>query len=228
MANETHSKYKAGKQERLITFEHFCLCVAKAHNSLDEEQECYIWLLYYTGVRKSEGFERTVTDAVVTPTLFIIDFHQRKKNGARVDPLELPRNWPGIELLVKRKEAAQKQRAHTKLIYYQECGERRSRLVKDKWLFPNIQSTEAWRIAKRVLGPDFYPHFLRLNRLTEIGSDKTASIVRLKSFSGIRSIRSLEAYLGISKDEQTEALKFMGNRFKLPQQNQEQSPHETQ
>ena len=54
-----------------------------------------------------------------------------------------------------------------------------------------------------------------MNRLTEIGSDPAASIVRLKSYSGIKSIRALESYLGTSEEEQDAALSWMEKRMKL-------------
>lgn len=221
---EKKSRYKDGKQEHPITFEEFCLCVAKAHNSLNEEQEGYIWMLYYTGVRKSEAYERPASDVVATErvvmgdiereALVIIDFHQRKKGGAKVDPLEIPRAWPGVEILVKLKQKAEGMRAQHKRIYYQEMGERKSKIEKDHWLFPNIQSTEAWRVIKRVLGKQYYPHFLRLNRLTENGSDPDASFESLKSFSGIKSMRTLEKYLGFSKRGQRKNINWMDKQIR--------------
>lgn len=212
-SGEVKSRYKSGKQERPISFEQFVFCVARAHNRLTEEAEGYIWLLYYCGVRKSEGFERVASDGEITETHFIVDFHKRKKGGAEVDPLKLPRHWPGVETLVKLKLKAEARKPISKLIYYQEMKERKSRLVKDHWLFPNIQSTEAWRIVKRVLGEEFYPHFLRLSRITEIGRDPSANITRMKSFSGIKSIRILEAYLGVSEEEQDQALDIMNKNI---------------
>ena len=71
----------------------------------------------------------------------------------------------------------------------------------------------AWKIVKDVLGSSYYPHFLRLNRLTEIGSDPEANIVRLKSYSGIKSIKALESYLGTSRQEQEAALSWMDKKF---------------
>jgi hypothetical protein len=202
-----HGKYRYGKQEHPISFKDFQERMERAH--LDLEEESYLWLLYYTGCRKSEGYERLASDVEITPELFIIDFHQRKKHGALVDPLEIPRAWPGIELLVKITERALARKPLTKTVFYYEQKERRSRIQKEQWLFPNIQSSKAWLLIKRVLGQEFYPHFLRLNRLTEIGSDPEASLIRLKSFSGIKSVSSLEHYLGVSKAEQKGALDWM-------------------
>jgi hypothetical protein len=204
---EHRSKYKHGKQERPITFREFQEHMQKAQ--LSQEEEAYLWLLYYTGCRKSEGFERTVADTQITPEFWIIDFHQRKKHGATVDPLEIPRSWPGIELLVKITERTAAQRPFSKQVFFYETKKRRSRIQRAHWLFPNIQSTKSWELIKQVLGKEFYPHFLRLNRLTEIGSDPEASLIRLKSFSGIRSVSSLEHYLGVSKEEQKGALAWM-------------------
>lgn len=204
-------RYKHGKQTSPMTFQEFKNRVEKA--SLNSEKEAFIWLLYYAGCRKSEGYERTARDCQVTGEHFIIDFGQRKKHGAKVDPLKFPRSWPGIEQLIKLFERASERKPSRKRIFYQENKTTKSRVVKDQWLFPHIQSATAWRIVKTVLGQEYYPHFLRLNRLTEIGSDPEASIIRLKSYSGIKSIRALESYLGTSKEEQEAALSWMEKKM---------------
>lgn len=203
--------YKYGKQKELTSFQEILKKVKNAQ--LAFEQRAYFWLLYYCGVRKSEGYERIAKDVKVTGQehagLFIIDFHQRKKNGEEVPPLELNRSWPGIEELVQVYKQARKKRALYKHIFYYENKQRKKRLVKANWLFPHIQSDTAWRIAKKVLGKKHYPHYLRLNRLTEIGTDEHATSVEMKSFSGIKDLKTLEDYLGISKKEQDKALSFM-------------------
>lgn len=202
-----HSKYKHGKQEHPISFKDFQERIERAH--LAPEDEGYLWLLYYTGCRKSEAYERVAEDVQVTGEHWIVDFHQRKKHGALVDPLEIPRSWPGVEILVGLTERAAASRPWGKAVFYYENKERKFKIQRAHWLFPNIQSTKAWELIKQVLGEEFYPHFLRLNRLTEIGSDPEASLIRLKSFSGIRSVSSLEHYLGVSKAEQKGALSWM-------------------
>jgi hypothetical protein len=166
-----------------------------------------------------------------------VDFGQRKKNGATMDPLELPRSFPGVNLLCEQLLRASQKRASSKQIHFQEetkepalydngkpilkkNGSQKykkvtaSKRVKARWLFPQVNRSWAARIVKRILGPDYYPHFLRLNRLSEIGSDPTANIVRLKSYSGIKSISTLEKYLGTSKKEQGAALDFMAKQIK--------------
>ena len=205
-------RYKHGKQEELLSFQEFREKIETAH--LNNEKAGFIWLLYYAGVRKSEAYERTASDCQVTAAHFIIDFGKRKKGGAKVDPLSFPRSWPGIEILISLYERAAEKRARGKRIFYQENKQRKSKIVKARWLFPHIQSVTAWQIVKKVLGKQYYPHFLRLNRLSEIGSDPTANLVRLKSYSGIKSIQALEFYLGKSKEEQDAALSWMEQRIK--------------
>jgi hypothetical protein len=205
-------KYEHGKQTGLIGFQEWQNRVEKAR--LTSEKVGFVWLLYYAGVRKSEAYERTANDCQVSAEHFIIDFQERKKHGARVDPLRFPLSWPGIEELRKLYEKAAQRKPSSKRIFYQENKTTKSRIVKDQWLFPHIQSATAWRIIKQVLGAEYYPHYLRLNRLSEIGQDPEANIVRLKSYSGIKSIRALEAYLGTSSEEQEAALSWMEKRMK--------------
>lgn len=160
---------------------------------------------------------------------FQIDFKARKKHGSTVPPLELPLSWPGVTLLVKlAQKAAARSAFHKSLFIYEDSKEMKTlksgkqkaikkRTLKSKighYLFPNVQSTRAWQISKEVLGPEFYPHFFRLNRLTEIATDPGSNLTRLKSYSGIKTTEILEAYLGTSKKEQQAAMSFMNEKFK--------------
>jgi hypothetical protein len=204
-------KYKAGKQENPLSFQEFQTLIDKA--KLPLEKEAFMWLLYYTGARKSEVYERTATDCRVTKQHFTIDFRQRKKHGAHVPPIKFPRIFRGVEELIKLEEKAQRKTTR-KRIFYQENRLTKSKVIRDHWLFPHIQSSTALRLVKEVLGSRFYPHYLRLNRLTEIGSDPEANIVRLKSYSGIKSIKALESYMGVSEEEQDAALTWIARRMK--------------
>jgi hypothetical protein len=166
-------------------------------------------------VRKSEGYERIIEDAEITDSVFIIDFHQRKKHGALVPALKLPRSFPGVDVLCGQLLWAQKRKPSKKLIIYSPSkGTKATQRVRAQWLFPHINRTWADHIVKRVLGKEFYPHFLRLLRLSEIGQDPEANIVRLKSYSGIKSIKALEAYLGVTEKEQDAAIDSMAKQIK--------------
>ena len=88
--------YKMGKQEQLISFKEIQQKVSAASRRLTREAEAYFWLLYYSGARKSEIYERTVGDCSITETHFILDIF-RKKGSAQTDPLEFPLWFPGIQ-----------------------------------------------------------------------------------------------------------------------------------
>ena len=45
-------------------------------------------------------------------------------------------------------------------------------------LFPRIQSTKAWELVQEVFGEGYYPHFLRLNRITDIAQDINVAQMR--------------------------------------------------
>jgi len=202
-------RYKHDKQINIIAFQDVKQKVIDTNLSIQDE--AYFWLLYYCGVRKSEGFERVAEDFNINDTHLIVDFHQRKKNGATVAPLELPLHWYGIDKIVL---CIEKARDRKKAVYVQKDKKRVRIVVKAQWVFPKIQSTKAWEIVKKVLGEGYYPHFLRLNRLTEIAKDPTANITRIKSFSGIKTTKVLSAYLGTDKKEQQAAIEWMNKQYK--------------
>jgi site-specific recombinase XerC len=182
--------------------------------ALPWKDEAFFWLLYYCGVRKSEAYERVIDDFKITETRLIVDFHRRKKRGAEVPPLELPLNWYGVDKIAKAVQVASNNKPRQKAVYVY-VDRKRVRVVKeDRWVFPHIQSTRAWEIVQNVLGEDYYPHFLRLNRLTEIATDPTAGLTRLRSFSGIRSTTALDSYLGTARKEQQKAIEFMSEKYR--------------
>jgi hypothetical protein len=205
-------KYKFGKKDEVLPFQVVKQKVKNANLRLRDE--AIFWLLYYTRVRKSEGYERVAGDFKTDGVHLIVDFHQRKKRGAEVPPLRLPLNWYGIDKIVQSVRIALGCRPKEKAIYVYKDGERIRVVKRDRWVFPRIQSTKAWEIVKRVLGEEYYPHFLRLNRLTEIAQDPTASLTRLKSFSGIKSTTALNSYLGTAKKEQRKAIEFMDQKYR--------------
>lgn len=205
-------RYKHGKQTELLTHAEFCKKTEAV--DLPLEQEAFLWLLYYAGCRKSEAYELTVEQVRILGGDVVVDFGERKKHGARVDPLSFPVDWPGVLVIAAQYEAVKDHRARYKKVWFQAAKNIKAwKEIKRKWLFPHVQSTTAWEIVKRVLGDKYYPHYLRLNRLSEIGSDPESNIIRLKSWSGIKSIGALEAYLGTSRREQEAAREFLNKRF---------------
>jgi site-specific recombinase XerC len=200
-----------GKKTEVLDFKFVKQKVINAN--LPSRDESFFWLLYYCGVRKSEAYERVASDFKVTETSLIVDFHQRKKRGAEVPPLELPLGWYGMDKLVKAVQAAASCKPRSKAVFIYVDKKRVRVLRVDRWVFPHIQSTRAWEIVQSVLGVGFYPHFLRLNRLTELASDPSSNLTRLKSFTGIKSTIVLDSYLGTSKKEQKKAIEYMSQKF---------------
>lgn len=118
-----------------------------------------------------------------------------------------------MDKITKAVQVASNNKPSQKAVYAY-AARKRLRIVKeDRWVFPHIQSTKAWEIVQNVLGEEYYPHFLRLNRLTEIVQDPTANLTRLRSFSGIRSTTALDSYLGTAKKEQQKVLQYMNGKY---------------
>jgi len=170
-------KYKQGKQTDTIDLEFL-------HERMRKEgifkqplrDRSFLALLYWTGVRKSEAYERVKEDFGITETDLVIDFHQRKKKGLEVSPLEIPLDLPYVELIVERVT--------------------KTRASRRVWV---ISGVTAWRIVKRALGEKYYPHFLRLNRITRMFDDPTTTIPEAKSWTGIKTAKALDVYIGYSK-----------------------------
>lgn len=182
------------------------------HEAVDRDENLenlsFIILLWHTGVRKSELYERPLSDVLVNDEFVSIDFHKRKKGGEEVPALDIPIKFFGVqEYVLDWIKQVSPKRQTTKKIYYQQDKQRVIKLVRDKWLFPNIESVKAWRIVKRVLGPKYYPHYLRLRKLSAVaGNPETASITHIKSLSGLKTVSAISAYMGVDKKKQSEAM----------------------
>ena len=149
-------RYKAGKQCEQLTFKEIQEKVEAAKPRMNREALSFFWLLYYSGARNSELYERTGEDCQVTETQFIIDFHQRKKGSAEVPPLGFPLWFPGImDVVCEQLWVAQKRRRSRKLIERTVKGVRSRERVKASWLFPHIHRTRAAEIVKEILGEQY-------------------------------------------------------------------------
>lgn len=207
------AKYKAGKQTEQLTFQEIQEKVEAATPGMNRESLAYFWLLYYIGCRNSELYERIVEDCQLTETHFILDI-QRKKGSAQTDPLEIPLWFPGLDCVCEQLEKSRARRKIRKLLERFHKGVRSTKYVRARWLFPHVHRSWADRIVKGILGPQYYPHFLRLNRITELCSDPEANLTRIKSFTGIKSTRIIEEnYMGVSRKEQRAAVDFMAKQI---------------
>jgi len=211
-------KYKYGKQCEQLTFKEIQDKVFEAESKLTKEALAFFWLAYYTGARKSELYERTIEDCSVSETHFIIDFHQRKKGSAQVPPLEIPLWFPGMNLVCAQLKKSRERRKTRKLIERTVKGVRSTKRLRARWLFPHVAARWAQVIVKEILGSQYYPHFLRLNRITELCSDPDVNISMIKSYTGIRSLKVIQGYIGTSKKEQKKAVDFMAKQIRENQQ----------
>lgn len=199
--------YKYGKQTRVIPIEEILPKVEEAGLNLPFylESAAYWWLLYYCGCRGSEAEELRCSQCSLTDTHFIIDFGPRKKHSATTDPIKLRLTWVGVDKIValwkKRKDFKPTiKKIVTFSVKYKPGPTRRVTPTKDVWLFLNISAPKGNKIIQSVLGKEYTRHFLRLNRCTEIGDQEGASVVQIKSYTGIKSTRVIEtAYLGMSR-----------------------------
>lgn len=211
-------KYKHGKQCEQLTFQEIQDKVFQAESKLNREALSFFWLLYYSGARKSELYERIIEDCSISETHFILNFHKRKKGSAQVPPLEIPLWFPGMNLVCGQLKKSGERRSSRKLIERTVKGVRSRERVRARWLFPHVHRAWALIIVKEILGSQYYPHFLRLNRITELCSDKDVTISMIKSYTGIRSLKTIQGYIGTSKKEQKKAVDFMAKQIRESQQ----------
>ena len=66
-----------------------------------------------------------------------------------------------------------------------------------------------WRWHKEILGSDFYPHFLRENRITFFASDPRFSLAEIRAWTGLHLI-TLESYISKSRRYSITAAQKMG------------------
>lgn len=222
-------RYKFGKQKTILPLVAFEAAMQDAINRGESlENLAYVTLLWHTGVRKSEAYERVLDDVRLSGDAVTVDFYKRKKHGEEVPPLKIPRAFYGVEEYLvpwvqERVAAKPPHKTTAKTLFAQaETGENRTTpkgkvvtvkkpsgtTVKAQWLFPNIASTKAWIVVKRVLGKEFYPHYLRLRKLSAIGRNpQTKSLIHIKAVSGLKSVSAIGSYLGFDQEAQDEAMK---------------------
>lgn len=217
-------RYKRGKQKTIMPNATFEAAMQDAVNQGEDlETLAYVTLLWHTGARKSEVYERPLSDVTVSKKFVVVDFHARKKHGEEVPPLKIPLSFYGVtEYLMPWIESRQKSKPPHKsswkgLKHQVETEETRvtpngknvtvKKTVLEKkrgvWLFPHVASTSAWRVVKRILGDKYYPHYMRLRKLTragEGGKNWFDAQDRIRSISGLKSVAAREAYLGTKAD----------------------------
>jgi hypothetical protein len=168
---------RLGKPDRAITIDDLRAGLKKLeHEPL--AYRAYLALVYWVGCRRTEPLSLLGIDVISDLASVYISHLPAKKHGHRTETIELPLDKEGVSLIA---ELAKKTRA-------------------SKHLFP-FSSMTTYRIIIRALG--VYPHWLRYDRITKIRrtiDGKRVSIDDAKSFTGIRSDRTMQGY-GMTTDE---------------------------
>ena len=124
-------------------------------------------LLYYTGIRISEGLRAKKEQFVLQKDAVYFDVGKRLKHGMVTAPLKILLSKPFASLIWESVEATKSK----------------------KRVFPFCRST-GYNVVARVW---FYPHHLRLTRFTDLAKYGTA---KLKSWSGL-TLTALDYYMGV-------------------------------
>ncbi len=177
----TLPKYKYGKMTAPIDFQTFKDAMENGRFAKDKmlSHKSFLAFIYWFGVRKAEALERTKKDFLVKDGLLIVNATPKK--GGEREPLEVPVNYPYVDLIIKKVEQTRR---------YPENKEGRV------W---NFSPRTAINIVKRVMGDRYYPHFFRLNRATRFLEDPTTTLPEMKAWFGWKTAKTVDPYIGYSR-----------------------------
>ena len=177
-----HRYKKTAKELKLMKPETFVAKLNEAlpRNEFSESQRCFLIILYHTGLRVSELYERVVKDDTydfeILPDKITIHLLRKKKHFHKEpdEPISIPRSFPLVEEVVTYLQS--------KIWEKTSKGEPKMVKKKDAYGFPikvkgayqrelnrkpfPISKTMADNWIKFALGEDFYNHYLRYNFIT--------------------------------------------------------------
>jgi len=167
-SGRTHYKY--GKRQTPMLFTEFQKKLEQGQYEKPRHKALII-LLYHTGLRISEALKLRRESFTITPKILYVEVGKRLKGSKSTPPLELPLNLPYVSFLIENvKDSARGMR-----------------------VFPYDRKT-GYLIVKRVF-PKEYPHFFRLNLITDMLGTEGMTIMDVRSWTGL-SLVSLEKYAG--------------------------------
>jgi hypothetical protein len=174
-------RYKYEKVTAPIDYQSFEKAMEKANfpKSKTLSYKSFIAFLYWFGVRKAEALERIPEDFLVKDNLLIVNAIPKK--GGHREPLEIPADYPYVDLIIKKKEQT-----------------RRSPSNEEGRIW-NFSPRTAITIVKRVMGDRYYPHFFRLNRATRFLEDPTTTLPEMKAWFGWKAAKTVDPYIGYSR-----------------------------
>lgn len=127
-------------------------------------------LLYYTGIRIGEALRSTREQFTIDDETVMFEVGTRLKHGIKTPALKLPKSLPFMN----------------ELIWCIESTRPKERI----WPF---SYRTGYNVVTRAF--PFYPHFFRLNRITQFLQDNWG-IPELRTWTGLTT-QSLDAYVGI-------------------------------
>lgn len=166
-----------GKQTKSINFSTFKTMMDTGHFK-KRMHKSFLGFLYWTGVRISEALLRVKEDFSYDPddsNILVVSAPALKK-GFQWRELRIDVDLPFMDLVV---ETWKKTR-------------------KGKRIWPFTPRTGE-RVVKRAMGPQYYPHFLRLNRVVQFLDDPSTTPPEMKGWFGWKDIASMNPYVGFSK-----------------------------
>lgn len=187
-------KYQHGKRTKTMSFDTFSKGMKYGKVAHPLRDRSYLAFLYWTGVRRSEAYERVKEDFEIKNGVLMVNVPAKKK-GERGGSLRIRVDLPFVNLIIERLN-------ETRLCYHPEVKR------KGRYLWP-VSDTTAWRIVKRVF-PKVYPHFFRLNRAVLFCQQPETTNVDVKSWFGWKSEKTIGFYMGVSE----QSMIRMGNRLK--------------
>jgi integrase len=165
-------KYKHGKPNQETEPEELKEALEKGYFASPLMHKSYLAALYWIGARRTEPLEVKKEDVTLEADRLAIVI-PAKKHGQRGGAVKLPLSWLGVELIKERWE--------------------KTRPGKKLWPF---KTSTAYLIIKRIW-PEKSPHWLRHNRITKLRrlrDEKKLGLDHIKSWTGIKSDRTIEGY----------------------------------
>lgn len=139
----------------------------------------FLLILFFTPLRSSEIYERTIDDFKITKFKVKISLHRKKKNHKPTDkkePISILREFPLVEEVVDW-------------------------LQGEEWQTSNNPDNRPWNICRETarnyvkeVFPDGYPHWFRFRFLTSGANNPETSMAELKAKSRL-TLPALERYI---------------------------------
>ena len=149
----------------------------------NRRQRSYLILHYWTPLRKSEIYERVISDFEIKSDTLVVHLLRKKKKykpSVTDEPINVPLAFPKMDEVAEWLQKKEWKRENNPL--------------NQPW---NISHQTAWRYVNQIF-PGYYPHFFRFNYITEEANDPETSLAELKAKTGLHLV-TLNSYLMTSE-----------------------------